>query len=863
MSMYQLVIDQYGMVWYETLISQMSVTCQQSKRDGFIRSIQREREREREKEDSDSITLPSSSEHAVWIWFSERKLWAVELYLFLKDSYGFALRPQYAQRYREYSYIYQEEEDERSDKWKSFLEQVAEPSQTTFSENEDKETSKAEPENNEVEKERNPHRISNGDDASSRKFSEGTEVEEETSAVRVSEGDDSSDRKFVSDSITEDNSGKELQHSGERKIRKVKSWAEIRPSLIAIQEVLSSRVKEGKKMKVEQINANNDHIPSTEELVYANDTLDDGINGSRAENASLDQDLTELFSHWKELESLVQGGIPKDLRGEVWQAFIGVKTRRVASYYEDLLSLEAKSGESEEQDISSAAFRKWKKQIEKDIPRTFPGHPALDENGRSSLRRLLTAYARHNPSVGYCQAMNFFAGLLLLLMPEENAFWAFVGIIDDYFEGYYTEEMIESQVDQLVFEELMRERFPKLVNHLDYLGVQVAWISGPWFLSIFVNIIPWESVLRVWDVLLFEGNRVMLFRTALALMELYGPALVTTNDAGDAITLLQSLTGSTFDSSQLVLTACMGYLAVTEARLKELREKHRPSVLMVIEERSKKGRVWKDSKGLASKLYSFKHEPESLVEERKATEGNDLAADHMKSHPSNLDELLNSLNVDSEVNSMPDLQEQVVWMKVELCRLLEEKRSAILRAEELETALVEMVQEDNRLQLSATVEQLEQEVAELKQALADKKEQEAAVLQVLLRLEQDQKLTEDARRRAEQELAAQKLEVHILQEKYDKAMQSITDMKKRVVMAESMLEATLQYESGQSKALSSPRAGRLSSPSSENPSRKIGLLSFGLGWRDKNKGKPNAEDSSDSLHGNGTPRKENNQEQDG
>ncbi|KAF5467191.1 hypothetical protein F2P56_017043, partial [Juglans regia] len=163
------------------------------------------------------------------------------------------------------------------------------------------------------------------------------------------------------------------------------------------------------------------------------------------------------------------------------------------------------------------------------------------------------------------QAMNFFAGLLLLLMPEENAFWALMGIIDDYFDGYYSEEMIESQavvpfqVDQLVFEELVRERFPKLVNHLDYLGVQVAWVTGPWFLSIFMNMLPWESVLRVWDVLLFEGNRVMLFRTALALMELYGPALVTTKDAGDAVTLLQSLAGSTFDSSQLVLTACMGY----------------------------------------------------------------------------------------------------------------------------------------------------------------------------------------------------------------------------------------------------------------------------------------------------------------
>lgn len=38
-----------------------------------------------------------------------------------------------------------------------------------------------------------------------------------------------------------------------------------------------------------------------------------------------------------------------------------------------------------------------------DLPRTFPGHPALDEDGRDALRRLLTAYARHNPSVGYCQ----------------------------------------------------------------------------------------------------------------------------------------------------------------------------------------------------------------------------------------------------------------------------------------------------------------------------------------------------------------------------------------------------------------------------------------------------------------------------
>jgi hypothetical protein len=53
----------------------------------------------------------------------------------------------------------------------------------------------------------------------------------------------------------------------------------------------------------------------------------------------------------------------------------------------------------------------------------------------------------------------------------------------------------------------------------------VACVTGPWFLTIFINMLPWESVLRVWDVLLFEGNRVMLFRTALALMEFYGTRL--------------------------------------------------------------------------------------------------------------------------------------------------------------------------------------------------------------------------------------------------------------------------------------------------------------------------------------------------
>ncbi|KAL7109472.1 hypothetical protein ACP275_06G177300 [Erythranthe tilingii] len=691
-----------------------------------------------------------------------------------RDAYGFSVRPQHLQRYREYASIYKEEEEERSDRWKDFLERRSKPDGIF-----------------------------------------------KTSKTNITAGDSSKNG---------DENDEENKEGPDKKLHRVLTWTEIRPSLGAIEDMMSFRVKEKKANLVKS----ETQLPSIEASEEESDEEFYDLERSESDpvqdvisRANIPVMNSESPPHWKEeLECLVQGGVPMALRGEMWQAFVGVGARRVENYYQNLLSPDT-DVEATNQVECVGVPEKWKGQIEKDLPRTFPGHPALDEDGRNALRRLLTAYARHNPSVGYCQAMNFFAGLLLLLMPEENAFWALLGILDDYFDGYYSEEMIECQVDQLVLEELVREKFPKMVNHLDYLGVQVAWVTGPWFLTIFMNMLPWESVLRVWDVLLFEGNRVMLFRTALALMELYGPALVTTKDAGDAVTLLQSLAGSTFDSSQLVLTACMGFQNVQEKRLQELRNKHRPTVKAAVEERSKGMRVWRD-------LYSFKQDPSSiLVGNDKSGKKKDT---EMNSNVSNVDEIYMGLNGDVEVDPTKDLQEQVVWLKVELSKLLEEKQSAELRAEELETALMEMVKHDNRRQLSARVQQLEKEVSKLREALVDKHEQENAMLQILMRVEQAQRVTEDARIFAEQDAAAQKYAAQVLQDKYKETTAALAEMEKRAVMAESMLEATLQYQSGQTKAQSSPRSVQQSDqdPSQEMPTRKISLLSR---WRDKNKEK--------------------------
>eukprot|EP00013_Stygamoeba_regulata_P010172 CAMPEP_0177679830 /NCGR_PEP_ID=MMETSP0447-20121125/29828_1 /TAXON_ID=0 /ORGANISM="Stygamoeba regulata, Strain BSH-02190019" /LENGTH=72 /DNA_ID=CAMNT_0019189079 /DNA_START=80 /DNA_END=295 /DNA_ORIENTATION=- len=55
----------------------------------------------------------------------------------------------------------------------------------------------------------------------------------------------------------------------------------------------------------------------------------------------------------------------------------------------------------------------------------------------NSLRRVLHAYAKRNAAVGYCQAMNYIAGILALLCMEELAFWLLCVIVEDMFPVYF------------------------------------------------------------------------------------------------------------------------------------------------------------------------------------------------------------------------------------------------------------------------------------------------------------------------------------------------------------------------------------------------------------------------------------------
>jgi hypothetical protein len=96
---------------------------------------------------------------------------------------------------------------------------------------------------------------------------------------------------------------------------------------------------------------------------------------------------------------------------------------------------------------------------------TFPEHVYFENAGRGehALRRVLQAFALHNPDIGYCQSLNFVAGMILILLEEEEAFWLLLTIVEELLPAdYYTKSMVGTYVDQFVLAHIIKKYLPKI-----------------------------------------------------------------------------------------------------------------------------------------------------------------------------------------------------------------------------------------------------------------------------------------------------------------------------------------------------------------------------------------------------------------
>ncbi|XP_010591546.2 TBC1 domain family member 9B isoform X1 [Loxodonta africana] len=224
---------------------------------------------------------------------------------------------------------------------------------------------------------------------------------------------------------------------------------------------------------------------------------------------------------------LVLKGIPEGLRGELWLLFSGAWNDLVThpGYYAKLV------------EKSMGKYSLATEEIERDLHRSMPEHPAFqNELGIAALRRVLTAYAFRNPTIGYCQAMNIVTSVLLLYGSEEEAFWLLVALCERMLPDYYNTRVVGALVDQGIFEELTRDFLPQLSEKMQDLGV-ISSISLSWFLTLFLSVMPFESAVVVVDCFFYEGIKVVL-QVALAILDANTEQLLGCMDEGEAMTVL-------------------------------------------------------------------------------------------------------------------------------------------------------------------------------------------------------------------------------------------------------------------------------------------------------------------------------------
>lgn len=215
-----------------------------------------------------------------------------------------------------------------------------------------------------------------------------------------------------------------------------------------------------------------------------------------------------MAKRFKKVRDRCRKGIPSSMRAKAWQYLSGGNFL-MESYKGKFTELDQHPGDP-----------RWVDDIRKDLHRQFPQHEmfAKDQgHGQEDLFRILKAYSVLNPAVGYCQGQAPIAAVLLMHMPAEPAFWCLVSMCDKYLRGYYSPGLDAIQLDGEILFALLKRVSPSAYRHLKKQRVDPIMYMTEWFMCAFSRTLPWATVLRVWDIFLCEGVKV-LFRVALVLL---------------------------------------------------------------------------------------------------------------------------------------------------------------------------------------------------------------------------------------------------------------------------------------------------------------------------------------------------------
>ncbi|OOF99972.1 hypothetical protein ASPCADRAFT_203859 [Aspergillus carbonarius ITEM 5010] len=322
------------------------------------------------------------------------------------------------------------------------------------------------------------------------------------------------------------------------------------------------------------------------------------------------------------VKRIVRKGIPSEYRGAAWFFYAGgyEHLNRNPGLYDQLVRQAMESPSNDD-----------KEHIERDLHRTFPDNihfkpESADQFGGAgagagssnpkhasvtvetqmiqSLRRVLYAFAVHNPQIGYTQSLNFITGMLLLFLPEEKAFWMLHIISSVYLPSTHEISLEGANIDLWILMVLLKETSPHVYNKIAGSGLgggsrapaltvtsrlpDITLGLTNWLMSVFIGTLPLETTLRVWDVFFYEGSKTF-FRVSLAIFKACEREIMAVSDPMEVFQVVQAVPKKLLDANALLDDCFIRRHRVGQGRIDELRAARRAAVR---HENMRRSRAW-------------------------------------------------------------------------------------------------------------------------------------------------------------------------------------------------------------------------------------------------------------------------------
>ncbi|XP_071408923.1 USP6 N-terminal-like protein isoform X1 [Pithys albifrons albifrons] len=212
----------------------------------------------------------------------------------------------------------------------------------------------------------------------------------------------------------------------------------------------------------------------------------------------------EKYKNSEKFHRRIYKGIPLQFRGQVWSLLLDVpKMKEEMKDLYNRLKWQARGASS------------FIRQIDLDVNRTYRDHIMFrDRYGvkQQSLFHVLAAYSIYNSEVGYCQGMSQITALLLMYMNEEDAFWALVKLLSGpkhAMHGFFIEGFPKLLRFQEHHDKVLKKFLSKLKQHLDSQDMPTSLYTTKWFFQCFLDRTPFTLSLRIWDIYILEGERIL------------------------------------------------------------------------------------------------------------------------------------------------------------------------------------------------------------------------------------------------------------------------------------------------------------------------------------------------------------------